>query len=230
MSGIKIYKCNEEFFNQNCQDSFYWAGFIAADGSVQERKYSKILKISLSNKDIYHLEKFKKSINSNHIIKNYKIKPNNLVKSESLSCEIQITSKIMVDSLKRFNIVPNKTKTYFIPEPIVNSPYISDYMRGYFDGDGCITYCGLANNRAIKQLSFSILGTEKFIEQYNDILAKNCKINQAKITKHYSVYKISYSGNNVVEKIYLFLYKNNNVCLDRKKYIFENNYTVTDAL
>ena len=57
------YNCNDNYFDKNTQESFYWAGFIAADGCVMRRgKNSKILSISIHTKDIDHLYKFKKAI------------------------------------------------------------------------------------------------------------------------------------------------------------------------
>lgn len=221
------YYCNNKFFNDESPESFYLAGFIAADGSVQYRKYSKILKITLSKKDINHLEKIKKILDSNHPIKEYKVKKSKLVNSENESVELQIANKDIVDDLKKFNIIPNKTKVYEMPEWILSHKFLNHFMRGYFDGDGTITYCGLAKGRKKIQLNFSILGTERFIQQYKGILFKFCKASDAKITQHSSIFRISYSGNNLVKNIYDFLYKNQNICLQRKMLIF--NHIATEA-
>src|SRR6202012_4195146 len=75
-----IYTCDHNFFSQDTEQSFYLAGFVAADGSLQKRKYSKILKITLSEKDQSHLEKIKILLGSNNPIKNYVVKPSELVK------------------------------------------------------------------------------------------------------------------------------------------------------
>ncbi len=216
MNIKKIYDCNENTFKIDSPESFYLAGFIAADGSVQYRKYSKILKIALSKKDINHLEKIKNILKSNHPIKEYKVKKSKLVNSDNDCVELQITSKVLVEDLKKFNIIPNKTKIYEMPEWLINHKMISHFMRGYFDGDGTITCCGLLEGRSILQLNFSILGTEKFLQQYQQILLKNCKIKEAKICKRSSIYKLSYSGNNTVGNIFDFLYQNQNICLTRK--------------
>ncbi len=220
-----IYHCNNNFFKNESPESFYLAGFIAADGSVQYRKYSKILKITLSKKDLEHLEKIKKLLESNHPIKEYQVKKNKLVTSDKECVELQIANKNIVEDLKKFNIIPNKTKTYEMPEWLLSHKFLNHFMRGYFDGDGTITHCGLVKGRKIIQLSFSILGTKKFIQQYRDILSKNCKTNDAKIIDHHSIYKISYSGNNVVKNIYDFLYKNQNICLQRKYAKFKTLYS-----
>lgn len=222
-----VYYCNSNFFKHDSPESFYLAGFIAADGSVQYRKYSKTLKITLSKKDIDHLEKIKKILESNHPIKEYKVKENKLVHSEHESVELQITNKDIVEDLKKFNIFPNKTKTYEMPEWLLSHQFLNHFMRGYFDGDGTITYCGLGKGRKILQLSFSILGTQKFIQQYREVLFKNCDMHFAKIISHQSVHRIMYSGNNVVKHIYDFLYKNQNICLQRK--LIKFNYIATEA-
>lgn len=211
-----IYSCNHDLFSQDTADGFYLAGFIAADGSLQKRKHSKILKLTLSNKDTAHLEKIKITLNSTHPIKEYIVKPSILVKSTNKCAEIQIASNKIFDDLARFNIVPNKTKTYTFPEWLIDHPLVSHYMRGYFDGDGCISHCGLGTGRTVIQKSFSIMGTYKFVETYNNILAKNCNLNTAKITAHYSIFNILYTGNNVINRIFNFLYKDAALYLDRK--------------
>lgn len=226
-----IYHCNDNFFKHESSESFYLAGFIAADGSVQYRKYSKILKITLSKKDISHLEKIKEILKSNHPIKEYEVKKSKLINSNHQCVELQIANKQIVDDLKKFNIIPNKTKAYEMPEWLLSHHFLNHFMRGYFDGDGTVTYCGLGENRKIAQLNFSILGTEKFIQQYREILFKNCKANYAKITKNNSIFKISYSGNNLIKNIYDFLYKNQTISLQRKMSKFKQtiNHIATEA-
>lgn len=217
-----IYSCNNSLFTCDTESSFYWAGFIAADGSLQQRKYSKILKITLSNKDKSHLEKFKISINSTHPIKCYKVKPSKLINKEHMCSEIQLVNDLLFDSLGRFNIVPNKTFTYNIPNFLLNHSLSHHFMRGYFDGDGCITNCGLIKNRKIVQGSFEILGTKDFIENYQSILINKANLHATKINKHYGIYKLNYSGNNNIKNIYNFLYNDAHVYLDRKHNKFLN--------
>ena len=112
--------------------------------------------------------------------------------------------------------MPNKTFTYLVPEWIINHPLVHHFMRGYFDGDGSISYCGLGQGRTVKQFSWSLLGTKLFIDQYRNLLSQYCNVSLAKILEKDNVYTISYSGNINVAKITKFLYKNSTICLDRK--------------
>jgi hypothetical protein len=212
-----LYDCNENYFQFDTPDSFYWAGFIAADGCVVKRQYSKILKITLSRKDRSHLDKIKIALQSNHPIKEYYIKPSELIKKSGWSAEIQIVSKILFDDLTRFNIVPRKTFIYDMPKWLLGHPLLNHFMRGYFDGDGCISYCGLGEGRTIKQLSFSLLGNESFLINYQNVLIKKCLINENKIIPKDNVFSLSYAGNYNIEKLYNFLYKDATIFLDRKR-------------
>jgi hypothetical protein len=213
---VGLYECDHHLFSRDDERSFYLAGFIAADGSLQNRKYSKILKITLSEKDYDHLYNIKNILKSNNPIIKYKVKPSKLVKSINNCVQLQIVSKDIYSDLSRFNIVPNKTFIYYMPEWLINHPLINHFMRGYFDGDGSFSYCGLGPNRIVKQMSFNLLGTELFIKQYKAILEQKCVINIAKIIKRKNIYLFNYSGNINIAKITKFLYKDATIYLNRK--------------
>ena len=92
-------------------------------------------------------------------------------------------------------------------------------MRGYFDGDGCITY-------GQGQLRFSVIGTPEFLNDYEAYLltalnrtTANKRLRRFDWTENTET--INYSGNKQVNKIFNFLYKNATIYLERKyaKYI-----------
>lgn len=212
----RIYTCNDDIFKFENEKTFYLVGFIAADGSLQKRKYSKILKLTLSKKDIEHLEKIKELLESNHPIKEYKVKPNKLISTSNDCVELQIVSNNIFDDLTRFNIVPNKTKIYEFPKWLIDHPLVNHFMRGYFDGDGSISYCIIDKNRTIRQKRFNMIGNENFIYNYRDILIKNCNISKVKISPKGTIFSVSYCGNGNAQKIYNFLYKDATIYLERK--------------
>jgi crossover junction endodeoxyribonuclease RuvC len=206
-----IYTCNNNFFSEDSMESFYWAGFIAADGNLflKEKKY-KQLRIELSSIDDDHLLKFKKNINYSGNI-NYNIKKS--------SCNLTIRSDEIFDDLKRFNIIPNKTLTYSIPQWMIDHPLSNHFIRGLVDGDGSFYY-KKAKDRKIHQLSFNITGTKNTIDTIKDILVKNCNIKENKTHKipKSKSYKLEYSGNECVLDIRQFLYRDakKSCYLDRK--------------
>lgn len=204
-----VYQWNDCYFDIDSEESFYWAGFIAADGCVKikDKKY-KQLSIGLAQKDHEHLCKFKKCISFTGPV--HKI--NGLVKKS----EVTISSAKMFDDLSRFNIVPRKTLVYEFPEWLVSHPNVNHFMRGYFDGDGSF-YTTLGKNKNTKQLYFSLRGTKKFLITFRDILDNHCATQKGKRPRlSNGIYLLEYGGNLVVKSIADFLYSNCEIALDRK--------------
>jgi len=228
-NGYKINKlvrhsCNETFFQQDTPESFYWAGFIAADGCVRysERgKYGKPrydLYIALAQKAKSHLEKIKDSLEYSGPIKDYLVKNSkrNSKWNDTWKSEISITSKQIFDDLARFNIVPRKSLTYTFPEWLINHPLVYHFMRGCFDGDGSFYWAHYKTKAS--QEYFSLRGTEAFLAVYRDILERNnlVKKRDKPIRINGGIGVLEYGGNGVVGKIKGFLSKDATVQLDRK--------------
>lgn len=199
--------CDEDFFSRDNELSYYWAGFIAADGCVYEYKSYKRLRICLSIIDENHLIKFKNDIKTSANITYH----NNIDKKY---CNIEISSFKIVKDLERFNVIPRKSLVYKFPENI-DYTLINHFMRGYNDGDGC--FCTLSRNENTKreQLRFSLRGTFIFLDKYSDILVENCNLTKNKIQKG-KIYTLQYGGNGVCKNIGNFLYSNSTVYLTRK--------------
>ena len=106
-------------------DSFYWIGFILADGHISN---SERIKISLSNKDRNHLQKFVDYLGCSDIIE----------KDSMCSTSLQ-NKEICIQLCEKFNIKNNKTydpmdlnKYYFDKELLFS------LIIGFIDGDGSI--------------------------------------------------------------------------------------------
>ncbi len=131
--------------------SYYWLGFIMADGYISDKGQ---LVVALSNKDEEHLLKLSKLLNTT--IKNY-----------PQSNKIGIQSKIAIQDKKYGILLREKLgiigqKTYTAP-PLNFIPYeyILPFIIGFIDGDGCIS------NRAIRiQCHKSWESNFKYIGQY----------------------------------------------------------------
>jgi hypothetical protein len=214
--SIRKYNVDMDFFNRDTEESFYWAGFIAADGSIRK---DGGLDIQLSIKDIKHLEKFKFDIKSEHPIKikncpghNY---GNEKICKDSTNCCLIIGSVDVGNSLKRFGIINNKTYIYDMPEWLKTHQYIRHFIRGYIDGDGCFCDCGTS-------IHFSLKATANFLNSFNEVLKNNNIIFNAEIINaQYGKLKpafnvIGYSGIDIIQKMYHFLYDNSTIFLKRK--------------
>ncbi len=123
----------------------YVLGFFTADGNmIRNKRGAHFISIEITDRDI--LEKIRDVINSNH-----KISIRKREFPEKDAYRLQIGSKGMFNDLIRLGMTPNKSKT--IDLPFVPEKYFSDFVRGYFDGDGCINY-GIYNRKDRKSKNY----------------------------------------------------------------------------
>ena len=197
------YVFNENFFKSiDNEKKAYWLGFIYADGCL----YDNSLRIELQLKDIDLLKQFRQDINA--FDSEIKIDGN------KQSCQIILNSKTNLENLFKNGCYVNKTfKIKFPTEDQVPDNLIHHFMRGYFDGDGCI----YSRNNKNGVNTFSVVGNFDFIMAYKEKLFSSInKSNDIKLQKHYQVYSLYLGGNKQLKKIYNFLYKDAKTFLSRK--------------
>ncbi len=216
------HNCNHNFFSIDDEESFYVAGFVAADGCVKKHSGNKNIinqfYIGLSVKDESHLLKIKNIMKSDH--KLYSVVGKNSLRNskwkDSSKRELVITSEKLCNDLKKFNVVPRKTYVYTFPEWLINHPLVHHFMRGYNDGDGSFYIQDKTKN--IPQVCFSLRGTPLFLHIYRSILERECDLQPRTKTVRVNtgIGVLEYGGNGIVAKIAKFLYKDATVMLDRK--------------
>jgi len=168
--ACKKYKVNSNFFSTYTPKSCYWAGFIAGDGCIIKNHYKEALTISTTN-DRNHLKMFIKDLDSNYSINSYK---NNIYKHKIIYTIKIHDQKLINDLLNNFNITPRKSLTirYPIQMPQKFNRY---FIRGLFDADGNIRKDG-------NRFHFRIIsGSLNLLQTVQNILIKNCNLNQTKI-------------------------------------------------
>lgn len=209
------YKFNENYFeNIDTEDKAYFIGFIVADGSVNS--LSNVIQIT--QKDPYILNEFKKHINYE----------GSIIKSKSRSVyDIKISSFKMKQDLIKIGIFSNKTRA--IKYPLIPDNLQNHFIRGVFDGDGCIS---LRTDKRDNQQrgQFNICsGSFEFIQEYYNRLIKYCDLSgKNKIRCPVgSYYIVDWGGLSDIEKIYEFLYKDAKVYLRRKKETFDLVVSIT---
>lgn len=122
----KKYKNNAKILLDESLITYYWIGFILADGSI---KNDKRIVISLKKDDKEHLEKFKQYVSSKTL------------KIGDIYCSTSLQdSKYIPVLCKKFDISHDKTK---IPPKIevfekLEDDKILSLIIGFIDGDGCI--------------------------------------------------------------------------------------------
>lgn len=142
--GIKKfpYHCNYHYFDViDSEEKAYWLGFLTADGwiSKNNKTGSGVTGIELQYNDIEHLKKFNKSIEGNYKITDRwkNCQPSTNKDKLSHTCVIRVFSVIMYNTL--INLGFSNNKTYDVGMPLIDDKLLRHYIRGYFDGDGCLS-------------------------------------------------------------------------------------------
>ena len=219
------YKYNKDYFSKiDTPDKAYWLGFLYADGCINryyqnDKLKSMTLEIGLRQEDKGHLEKFKECLESNIPIFD---KTNRLNGREYKSSRIQLNNTKICYDLCDLGCTPHKTYDLKFPTyDIVPYEYMRDFLRGFFDGDGCIN-TSMMNGKPHIQLSIS--GMPEMLEGIVDfliaekIIRKNPQIYQDKRSNACNVY---FYGSDSNKELLDYLYKDSHIYLDRKyqKYI-----------
>ena len=227
----KLYTFNEDYFTDiDNQDKAYWLGFIFADGYIlSKRKHSnRKLGVSLSEKDICHLEKFKECIEGNMPIPVY-----NVVSGYNLDskyCRILLTSKKTADDLISHGVLEHKTN--IITFPSLREDLKRHFIRGYFDGDGSV-WKQKGKDVNIEQYSISFIGTDELLTKTMECLLndgailRTYKINKRKENQIVSNFK--FGGNNNTIRFLNYIYNDSHIYLERKYNIYLDLIKLIDS-
>ena len=126
----KRYGINYNYFAVPNLENSYWAGFIAADGCIDNVKDR--VRIKLLESDGHHLETFKDHCGSGTPIRNSPNGPRNYA-----ALEINGSGRWRADLEQNFCITARKTLTLQPPSHLPRDLSLA-FIIGYIDGDGCV--------------------------------------------------------------------------------------------
>ena len=200
---------NTIFDSIDCEEKAYWLGFLFADGNLSSS--TNTIELGLKESDKEHLEKYLKFLKhtDSNKIKFHKGKLGN-------SYRITITDKHMWNILNNLGCTPKKSLTLKFP----SIKYELDFIRGYFDGDGCLSYH--KNKKSISPVC-SIISTNEFLISIQSIgggLNIDSKITSDKRYKNNTkILRLSIENS---RKFLNLIYSNASIYLTRKykRYLF----------
>lgn len=193
------YVYNHNSFSTKTNETSYWAGLIASDGCI----YKNFLKVVLHKDDALHLNKLYEFLQS-------KTKTEPLIRGKYAFLELK-SKQMRLDLFNNFNITPKKSLT-LQPPKLKNEEQERNFIRGYSDGDGCLSWKNKENCAG-----FNIIGASyNMIDWIKETIFKNTNIN-VNIYKQKKYFRICYNGRLSI-KILKWLYSNSkeNFYLDRK--------------
>lgn len=208
------YKLNDNYFSKiDTEQKAYFLGLLYADGNLHRTKYK--IAIVLSEKDRYIIEEFKKELDTKKPI--YYVEGRKIVNTPytgKAAAKLEISSEQIHSDLIKHGCTPAKSLTLNFPSTVPKN-FMKHFIRGYFDGDGCIY-----NSK--DRIMLNIVGSEDFCNSFVDFLkieldiTTKVKNEKRALSFYFSIMKIK-----DVVKFCEFIYNNSTVRLERKyqKYI-----------
>jgi predicted DNA-binding protein YlxM (UPF0122 family) len=161
-----VYEIKEDFFHNWSKEMSYIFGFILTDGNISDDNNQ----VSITIKDVRLLEKIRTKLKSNHPIK--------YLKAAGIY-QFSFSRKKMVERLRKLGITSNKSLVVEFPK--VPDKFLSDFIRGVFDGDGSVFFESRSKKFPLR-VSFTS-GSKKFITALEDILHTQAGVSKRTIYK-----------------------------------------------
>jgi len=225
----------ENFFETiDTEAKAYFLGLIFADGCICESgKNRNGLRLRLGLNDLHILETFKSEIQTNNkiciIAARDKINKKTGKKSHSKEhYTLDICNKTLCGHLIRHGCTPRKSFTLKFPNTVPNH-LMNHFIRGCFDGDGCVHSWSNPKNRGTS-FHWKIVGTHHICDGINKIFSAELGFSQGKTVPGQSIYEYAIGGNNQCKKIHTYLYHNHSpeFCLTRKRIKFDEIWQAID--
>ena len=202
-------KIDESYFEViDSEEKAYWLGFIMADGCV----YKNAFVIRLADKDKKHLYRLKLALKSHHLI-------GLGTKDGHKFAQFQVKSPKLVSDLSKWGIVERKSGKEIIPN--ISPKLIHHFLRGYFDGDGWITFKKAYRNPDRLDWTFGIVSASlNILLSIKNIINTECSNNYGYIEERNYVnlphYSLCFGGNSCALDVLTYLYSDSNIFLERK--------------
>jgi intein-encoded DNA endonuclease-like protein len=198
-----------DFFKIESHEKYYIIGLLFSDGYLGQN--------SNCNKEYVGLKLIDKQILDDISTITECRKPFNVGKTSANKqlYKIEFRDNNIVNDLKQIGL--HRRKTLTIEYPNIPEKYHRDFIRGEFDGDGCIHFA-LKKDRVNSYVTnFQIIGTVQLLEG----IAKHIGVN-VRIIPYKKVAKLLVDKKDDLKKIYNFLYSDENcLCLQRKHIHFK---------
>ena len=214
--GRRAKSYNEKIFDSiDTEEKAYWLGFIFADGYIysspfktNEGRIDYNFELCSSGEDKEHMQKF-----ANFIGYDKELKLSKADNKGHTRCRICLSSKHLWETLNSYGCTPNKSLTLQFPDKSIftNDSFILDFIRGYIDGDGWITYLDSDH----KKMCWGILGTEDFLKNTSNYLNISYSLQHNHSNENESTMKFVQTGEGGYKTLNK-LYKSANIYLQRK--------------
>lgn len=207
-NNARKYHINQDYFKEWSRNMAYILGLWFADGCIYG---GKMFDITLHAKDKYILKQIAKELEYKGNLYDY---------VDRQAARLNFSCVVIYKDIVALGGTENKSLTLKFPD--IPEEYLSDFIRGYFDGDGCAM--DLKNNRF--NTAFTC-GSEDFLNSLLIILKEKCGVQGGSYDKSCMSLKFGKRDSILIGH---FMYKNNpELFLARKRNKFQK-YIKEDAL
>ena len=223
---LKNHSSRKKDYNENVFDTIdteekaYWLGYIFADGyiyNLHPRKNSNTIdynfELCVKGDDKNHMQKF-----ANFIGYTKELKITKADKNGHTRCRVCLSSKHLWETLNNYGCTPQKSTTLQFPNLSIfsDSKLVIPFIRGYFDGDGCISF----GDKEHTTIDIQLLGTYKFLESILSYLELSESLYPNHGTSEYTFY---FRMSNKKARLFCYkIYSDAKIYLDRKYQKFIN--------
>ena len=214
------YEINSNYFELiDSEEKAYFLGLLYADGNISSSRNA--MKIMLHPKDIDILEKF-----STIIYGFIKIDKSGMNKDGQEYVSVSVYSKKFCSDLVKLGCTPVKTFTIIFPRDLLPENLLWHFIRGFFDGDGCISIANI--NRPVIDFTSNVIfieGLKLFLEENGIKCPKSIGINN----KNNLTGCIQLHNFENITNLYNLLYKDATIYMNRKYDIFQKFLQIIES-
>ena len=213
------YSFNRNFFFQENANLAYFLGWVSSDGYIQTN--SNAIGIEIKQSDRKVLEDIREAMEYTRPIIDFERKERGNGAFSKFILENKEIKELLIN---KYNIIPRKSsKDFCFNFSNLNKEFWKDYIRGYFDGDGCIKITGVSLTFQIDCTSLKmLLAIEKALKEIDNSIylsitrrdpqERNIKDN---INSKLPLFRLYGYGDNA-KKVFDIIYKDADIYLQRK--------------
>lgn len=211
---------NENYFNIiDTEEKAYILGLLYADGNINNNGFE----IALMEDDTEILEKismvfYNKIILGHRDGKKYSENSNYFSKPQS---RLMVASHIIKNDLIKHGCMERKTFKIRFPE-LINENVYCGFIRGYFDGDGCICI----PTKHPQNVVVTITSNTSFCDGLAEYVRNTVGVNMKSCLRYKDVSMTRLTGSNQVIKFMNWLYTDSTIHLARKYNKYQNFLTI----
>lgn len=197
------YTVNAQFFDKiDNEEKAYWLGFLWADGGLTKSATRcagpNRLRLAQHKRDLCHIKAFAQALQTNYPIR----------KAPKDIMQIDINSRPICKALINLGYGSKDERTNI---PAIPNALIPHFIRGYFDGDGCLSiYQQHVKQYTINKQEWSLTGNEELLLNIKHVLEKQANVTPTVKMKHYKrtskAVSLRYGKKTDIERLFKYLY------------------------